>query len=67
MRIKKVKMVQMTQCNWRIETLSGSVMKADIMLGLQAEAEEYVRKYLTSFTDWSYEMVPLNNTNKGSK
>ena len=64
---KLVKMIQIHQANWTIQTATGTILKEDITLGLYDEAEEYVRKYITSFSGWSYEMLPLKPKTKETK
>lgn len=52
-------MIQVSKCRWRIETKSGILLTDDIMIGLPAEAEDYVRKYITSYLNWGYELKLL--------
>lgn len=52
-------MIQIAKANWRIETLTGHIMQKDITCGTVIEAEEYVKKYISSFDGWSYRVIPL--------
>jgi hypothetical protein len=61
--VKKVKMIQRTPHNWRIESASGHIMQDNITAHSQYEAEEYVKRYISSFQGWSYEIVTIGGKN----
>lgn len=53
-------MVQVFKNKWRIESKSGTVIQKDITVCSIAEAEEFIKRYVSSFTpSWIYELVPL--------
>lgn len=58
-KVNVIIMIQVSKCRWRIETKSGILLTDDIMIGLPAEAEDYVRKYITSYLNWGYELKLL--------
>lgn len=53
-------MVQLTPHRWKIETKDGFLLKEDIVVHSVREAEDYVRQYVSSFTDWGYNIITLN-------
>lgn len=55
----KVKMVQTSNVRWHIESEAGHVIRDDITVSTLAEAEYYVRGYVMSFRNWTYELVPM--------
>lgn len=59
-----VLMIQVSSCRWKIETKDGKVLTEDIMIGPVAEAEEYIKRYVTSFSNWKYEMILLKKEEK---
>jgi hypothetical protein len=60
----KVRMVQTNLHNWRIESLTGIIVKDDISVQNPYKAEEFVKSYISSFQSWTYEMVPLPKEKK---
>jgi len=59
MKQPKLVMKQQTPCRWQITTEKGIVLKDDIMLGTFLEAEDYVKRYVSSFSNFIYEMKPI--------
>jgi hypothetical protein len=57
----KVKMVQHSKHKWCIKTATDKVLQDDIVISSQFEAEEYVKKYISSFMGWTYDILPLVN------
>lgn len=58
--MNKVNMIQVTPHKWVIKTVDGFVLKDDIVVHSVREAEDYVRSYVSSFTDWGYNIITLN-------
>ncbi len=58
-----VYMIQVSVCKWRIETALGHVLQTDITIE-DFRAEDYVRNYVSSWANWSYEMRPLKKETK---
>lgn len=58
---KHVLMIQTEPCTWRIESEAGIILKDDIKVSIIYEAEDYVKRYVSSFTDWTYELIPLGD------
>lgn len=54
-----VKMVQRTSHMWEIQSQSGHIIQGSITAHSEYEAEEYIKKYISSFDRWSYEMFPI--------
>lgn len=52
-------MVQVNKSCWEIRTEHGIVLSDGIILGRIDEAEEYVRRYISSYSNWTYELKPL--------
>lgn len=44
---------------WQIVTDNGIVLTDDICIGPLAEAEEYIKRYVTSYQNWTYKLVAL--------
>lgn len=58
-------MVQLTPHKWQIESQNGAVIQTDITAHGQDEAKEYAKRYISSFSDWDFKIIPLiieNNT-----
>ena len=53
-----VSIVQMTKFRWQLESSKGHIIKNDIFLSTRLEAENYVKNYVSSFTNWDYEVIP---------
>lgn len=60
---KCVKMIQTSRQLWKMVSSKGCVIKEDVMVYSEYEANEYVRKYISSFSGWSYVVLPI----KGGK
>ena len=58
-----VQMVQTSRNRWKLLAPKGHVMVDDIVLSNIHEAKEFVDKYISSFTGWSYDVIPM----KGEK
>jgi hypothetical protein len=67
MREKCLKMIQNDPCTWQIISSKGHVLKDDIKLGLKAEAEDYIKRFVSSYNDWTYEIITLEETWKIKK
>jgi hypothetical protein len=50
-----VTMKRISKNRWRIESSSGNVLLDDIILGTVAEAEEYVKAYVSTW-GWEYKL-----------
>lgn len=61
MQNKVVYMIQTHPCNWIITNSKGIILMEDIKLGLKAEAEAFIKSYVSSFQDWTYELKPLED------
>lgn len=59
MRKKHLKMIQSEPCNWYITNDKGTIIQDDIKVGLLLEAEDYIKRYISSFNAWTYELIPL--------
>lgn len=57
--MSKLKIVQQSQVNWQIQTPSGHVLQRDITIASPHEAERFIKGYISSFTNWTYEVVPI--------
>jgi hypothetical protein len=63
----KVRMVQTMQHRWKIETEKGVVMQEDIILQNPTQAQGYVTNYISSFSGWTAEVVPLKKEKKNEQ
>jgi hypothetical protein len=54
-----VQMIQISKSEWKIVTYKGKVLQFDIHLHNLDAAEQYIKNYVSSFVDWTYEVVPL--------
>lgn len=59
-----IKMLQVSQVNWQIVSHKGVILQKDITIGTVAEALEFVRNYASSFSDWTFDVIPLKKDNK---
>jgi hypothetical protein len=55
-------MIQTEPCTWKIMTEKGIILKDDIKVSMIYEAEDYVKRYISSFNSWTYELIPLGGT-----
>lgn len=53
-------MVQIMPRLWQIRSKKGFVIQDDIMLYSKREAADYVRRYISSWDGWQYEVIELN-------
>lgn len=65
--MNKLNMIQTSKHKWRIETESGTVMQEDINIFSEYEAEEYIKRYVSSFQSFSYDLKPKKDKNDKSK
>ena len=54
-----VKMVQMSRYGWQIVSPKGFVLKDCIYLDNIDKAEEFIKNYISSFLNWTYEIKKL--------
>lgn len=59
-----VLMVQISQSRWEIQTRNGFVLQGDITVSTNHEAEDAVKRYISSYLCWNYKMVPLKKDEK---
>lgn len=52
-------MIQVAPQRWQLESQSGAILKDDLLMNSQFDAEKYVREYISSFPAWIYKMKPL--------
>lgn len=52
-------MVQTSKHRWTIKSQKGYIIQDDLCFNNSAQAELYVKNYITSFQNWDYKMVPL--------
>jgi hypothetical protein len=55
----KVYFVQKTDYAWQIESESGKIVQKDITCASVFKAEEYIKAYISSFINWTYELKLL--------
>jgi hypothetical protein len=55
-------MVQEAESRWRIETDRGIILTAEVIIP-EREAEDYIKRYISSYYNWTYEMVYLRRKN----
>ncbi len=56
---KRVIMRQLTSSLWQIENAKGIVLQYDIVAHGLYEAENYVKRWISSFPNWDYEIILL--------
>ena len=61
---KCVSMIQTSQCNWHIKSPKGHILMDNITVGTVHLAEDYVKRYISSFPDWTFKLIPLTKENK---
>lgn len=54
-----VKMVQVTPHTWQIVSQKGNVIQNEIIAHSLYEADQFIRKWVTSFLHLDYILVPL--------
>lgn len=52
-------MVQMMPVDWQIVSQSGAIVVKNIKIATLWEAEDYVRRYISSYHGVTYRMIPL--------
>lgn len=61
-KVPTVQMVQTGKHTWSIKsTSSGAIIQSNITIHNEYSANEYVKRYVSSFSDWTYEVVPLKD------
>lgn len=56
---KCILMIQTSNHRWTLKTKKGIVLLDDIHVNSAYEAEQYVKAYISSYNDWSYEVQPI--------
>ena len=65
--LRLVHMRQVMSNRWQLEAaVGGYVLQNDIVLCSEVEAHDYAKRYISSFSDWIYLIVPLRD-NKNLK
>lgn len=59
--MRTVRMVQCTPHLWRIENMQGKAIQEGITAHSVYEAEEFVKKFISSFRNWTYIIVKLGD------
>jgi hypothetical protein len=54
---KCVKMVQISNNRWNLMSPKGTIMVEDILLYSPYEASEWAKKYISSWSDWSFKVI----------
>jgi hypothetical protein len=52
-------MRQTSKYSWEIVSDRGHVLQSGISLGSRYRAEDYVKRYVSSFHGWTYEIMEL--------
>jgi len=52
-------MRQTFPAKWELVSQNGTVLQKDITCGSFAEALEFVRRYASSFSDWTFSVEPM--------
>lgn len=60
----KFKIVQQSQVNWQVQSPTGIILQKDITISSSHDAEVFIRGYVSSFHNGSYEVVPLPKKEK---
>lgn len=58
---------QLSKHRWEIVSPNGHIVMSDVMLQSPNEAKEFIKNYISSFINWSYEVQPMkvsNDTNR---
>jgi hypothetical protein len=55
----KVFMIQVTDYKWQLTHESGNILVDDVFMPGRFMAEEYARAFVSSYQNWTYEMVLL--------
>lgn len=56
-----VYMIQTNKYTWEIRSSKGHLIQGDISLNNAYQAKEYIKKYVSSFQNWDYELKPLED------
>jgi hypothetical protein len=54
-----VYMIQTMPHTWCIKSKDGHTIVKSVRIDSIPEAEDYIKKFCSSFSDWSYELRPL--------
>ncbi len=57
MRDKKVKMIQVTRYRWELRAPKGALLVDNLLIDSRHKAEEWVKSYVSSYNDWTYEII----------
>lgn len=63
----KLKIVQNSQVNWHVQSPNGTILQKDITIASHYDAERFIKNYVSSFTNWGWEVVPMEHKPRGSK
>ena len=56
-------MKQINNNLWHVCNLKGDVLKDDVRVGSYLAAEDYIKRYVSSFLCYNYVMKPLRRNN----
>lgn len=56
---KHIIMKQIEPCTWVIVSEKGFLLKSDIKIGNLQEALDYINRYISSYDDWTYDILIL--------
>lgn len=55
----KLIMIQIQRCYWQVQTPNGKVLRDNITISSVLEAKLYIENYISSFTNWGYDIMPI--------
>lgn len=55
----RIIMRQLSRYGWQLVSPKGYVLQTDLYFNTLDKAEEYVKNYISSFLNWSYEIEQL--------
>jgi hypothetical protein len=67
MTSKKVKLIEISDNRWELFGPKGNTLAEGMRLNTQYEAESWVKAYISSFNDWTYEILPKARRKHGSR
>jgi len=53
-------MIQISQSDWQVRTETGVLMQKNVTVSSVHDATEFIKRYVSSFMGWEYEVIPMN-------
>jgi hypothetical protein len=63
----RLDMIQLSKYHWHIVSPKGHIIQNNLSFSNRYRAEEYVKNYISSYVNWSYTVITLEEENNNER